>query len=100
MSLKAIEMQVALPRTMDAGKIQDQLQRSQLVTGQVGESVKEDTDLLQNSVMKNEHSNEGRFYKNKPGEQPTKQGKSRKKPKGGTGQEEHPYKGTIIDYSG
>ena len=27
MSLKAIEMQVALPRTLDAGKIQEQMQQ-------------------------------------------------------------------------
>ena len=41
MSLKAIEMQVALPRTLDATKLHDQLQqRGQLINDQANEEVK------------------------------------------------------------
>ena len=40
MSLKAIEMQVALPRTLDADKIHDQLQqRGQHINDQANEDV-------------------------------------------------------------
>ena len=54
MSLKAIEMQIALPRTHDAGKIQEQLQqRGQHLQEHAAQSVTKEDDLKRKTVVKN-----------------------------------------------
>ena len=51
MRLKSIEMQVALPRTLDANKLHDQLQqRGQLINDQANEEVKKEVEKQRNFV--------------------------------------------------
>jgi hypothetical protein len=100
MSLKSIEMQVALPRTLDATKLHDQLQqRGQLVNDQANEETKKEVEKQRNFVVKNEnlahttlHNQKQKHIKDK-NEQPSEKKKQ-------NNLEQHPYKGIFINYSG
>jgi hypothetical protein len=103
MSLKAIEMQIALPRTHDAGKIQEQLQqRGQHLQEHAAQSVTKEDDLKRKTVVKNNQKQEARL--NQEGSSSGKQQQNgRKDPKDKNDQPDqphHPYKGKVIDYSG
>ena len=102
MSLKAIEMQVALPRTLDAGKIQEQMQqRSQNMIHIANDAIQHESEKKRNSVIKNEQSAETKLHKDAKKHDQNGQNhayvhsQSEEKEK-----EHHPYKGTVIDYSG
>lgn len=102
MSLKAIEMQVALPRTLDAGKIQEQMQqRAQNMNHIANDAVQHESEKKRTSVIKNEQSTETKLSKDEK-----KHDQDGKNPEHARIQleekenEHHPYKGTIIDYSG
>ena len=57
-------MQVALPRTLDAGKIQEQMQqRSQNMIHIANDAVQHESEKKRNSVIKNEQSAETKLYK-------------------------------------
>ncbi|WP_286180754.1 hypothetical protein [Bacillus sp. ISL-37] len=103
MSLKAIEMQIALPRTHDAGKIQEQLQqRGQHLQEHAAQSVTKEDDLKRKTVVKNNQKQEARL--NQEGGQSGHQeqnGREDKRNKNDQpAQHHHPYKGKVIDYSG
>jgi uncharacterized protein YfaS (alpha-2-macroglobulin family) len=101
MSLKAIEMQIALPRTHDAGKIQEQIQqRGQHLQEHAAQRVTKEDELKRKTVIKNKQKQEARL--NKDGQSSKEQGESRqpKKKKEELIQHNHPYKGKVIDYSG
>lgn len=103
MSLKAIEMQVALPRTHDAGKIQEQLQqRGQHLQEHAAQSVTKEDELKRKTVIKNNQKQEARLNKeNGDSNQKQEQGKQDKQDKNDKPvQQHHPYKGKVIDYSG
>lgn len=102
MSLKSIEMQVAIPRTLDATKLHEQLQQqSQLMVDHANEAVQKDVEKKRNHVIKNDRSAQTKLQhhkhnqENRKHEQPAKDTKENAQNK-----EHHPYKGTIIDYSG
>ncbi|MFB5660540.1 hypothetical protein [Alteribacillus sp. HJP-4] len=102
MSWKGVELQVALPRSQDAGKLQEQLQ-------QRGQTMQ---DRLNNEQLKSEHKQRSQVQgkekteKNRLGndtggsdqqEQPQQQRREQlKKPE----EMEHPYKGKTIDITG
>ena len=103
MSLKAIEMQIALPRTHEAGKIQEQLQqRGQHLQDHAAQRVTKEDELKRKTVVRNEQKTEA--WLNKDGsspshhEQENKGNKQKKNPK--LDHPHHPYKGKRIDYSG
>ena len=51
MSWKAVEMQVALPRTQDAGKIQEQMQqRGQFMQNMISKEAKAENAVLEHAV--------------------------------------------------
>lgn len=104
MELKSIEMQIALPRTQDAGRLQDQLQnRGQLQQDQINQSVQKDVEKLQNSVVKEERKDTVRLHQEEEGREEYKgQKRDKKKQKGKNKnlKEKHPYKGRRIDYCG
>lgn len=101
LSLKSIEMQVALPRTYEAGKIQEQLQqRGQLQNDFATLNVKKEDDKKQTTVMKQEQKEKARFHKeghqnDHPDKEETKREREQRQQK-----EQHPYKGTKVDFSG
>jgi hypothetical protein len=102
MSLKAIEMQVALPRTLDVGKIQEQMQqRSQNMINIANDAVQHESEKKSNSVIKNEQSAETKLNKDekKHNQNGQKHEHVRSQPEEKE-KEHHPYKGTVIDYSG
>ncbi|RVT67076.1 hypothetical protein ACQRXC_07130 [Niallia taxi] len=102
MSLKAIEMQVALPRTFDAGKIQDQQdQRGQLMNNNalqatLQEEIKKRTTVIKGEEKGNISSNRHKDGKNRS----DSQGKRKQNRDEELLLSEHPYKGNNIDYSG
>ena len=57
-------MQVALPRTLDAGKIQEQMQqRGHNMINIANEAVQNESEKKRNSVIKSEQSAETKLYK-------------------------------------
>jgi uncharacterized protein YfaS (alpha-2-macroglobulin family) len=101
MSLKAIEMQIALPRTHDAGKIQEQIQqRGQHLQDHAAQRVTKEDELKRKTVIKNNQKQEARL--NKDGQSSNEHGESGqpKKKQEECIQPNHPYKGKVIDYSG
>jgi hypothetical protein len=103
MSLKAIEMQVALPRTQDAGKIQEQLQqRGQLSQDFASLEMKKESEKQQKTVLKSSQKEKAEFNKegesNETGQDPSQNNKKQNKKE--NAKLNHPYKGKKIDYSG
>lgn len=100
MSLKAIELQVALPRTHDAGKVQEQLhQRSQITQDLATREMQKEIKKQETTVLKNQPK--GNVDDKHDGSPKQNQHYIRKRNKR---KEElnssHPYKGNAIDYSG
>ncbi|MDQ0270202.1 hypothetical protein [Cytobacillus purgationiresistens] len=99
MSLKLIELQVALPRIQDAGKLQEQLQqRGQNMSDIVAQMGQRDADKLKSTIIKNEQSNKINNERNRERGSDCESGGSEKE----TDEQkcDHPYKGNVIDYSG
>ncbi|MEK3886950.1 hypothetical protein [Bacillus sp. FSL K6-3431] len=103
MSFKLVELQVALPRSYDAGKITEQLQqRGQVAFDQVSKEMEDKVKHNRHSVnkmeqkeksrLKEDTSNEASESLGDPHHQNSKNEVSIK--------EDHPYKGNSIDYSG
>jgi hypothetical protein len=108
MSLKVIEMQIALPRTQDAGKIQEQLQqRSQIQHDHAAHEVQKEVEKKEHSVVKEERKSSVQLHtrEGNPDKGSFIKGKKRKKnnnteEKTASTSLPHPYKGKSIDYSG
>lgn len=93
-------MQIALPRTHDAGKIQEQLnQRGQISQDQLANSLQKQVELQRTQVQENDESAKLLLKK----EQSNHQSKDQRKNKEEQTEEEnpdHPYKGKNIDFFG
>jgi hypothetical protein len=90
-SLKLIELQVAIPRTMDAAKTANELaQRGLLQQFHTTESNRKNAHLDSKRVTENEKTDQSRFHKNS---QDNRKGNN-------TDENKHPFKGVNIDYSG
>lgn len=103
MSLKAIEMQIALPRTQDAGKIQEQLQqRGQHLQEHAAQSVTKEDELKRKTVIKNNQKQEAHLNKDDGSSNQNQEQSRHNKQKNNDNhiQQHHPYKGKVIDYSG
>ncbi|MEH7882746.1 hypothetical protein V7654_00355 [Bacillus sp. JJ1609] len=104
MSLKAIEMQIALPRTQDAGKIQEQLQqRGQHLQEHAAQSVTKEDELKRKTVIKNNPKQEAHLTKDDGSSNQNQEQSNPDKKKNSEHhhiQQNHPYKGKVIDYSG
>ncbi|MGE7185226.1 hypothetical protein ACQKKK_14835 [Peribacillus sp. NPDC006672] len=105
MSLKAIEMQIALPRTQDAGKIQEQDQQKNLIQqDHAAHQVQKDLERKQRTIVGEERKLPAHFYEkegNADKGQSQKKYKQKEIPQKTTlKNDSHPYKGNWIDYSG
>ncbi|UII57437.1 hypothetical protein LS684_08375 [Cytobacillus spongiae] len=103
MSLKAIEMQIALPRTQDAGKLQEQLQqRGQILQDQASDRVLKDDEKKRTTVMKHEQKEKAKFHEKEgsKGQDQSFSDQTPNKKQKELEKQEHPYKGHSIDYSG
>lgn len=104
MSLKAIEMQVALPRTHDAGKIQEQFQqRSQISHDLASREMQKEVEKHEKSVLKNSQKDKLSLKKDDSSdfdEQNHAREEKKKNKKDPEIKHVHPYKGNAIDFSG
>lgn len=104
MSLKTVEMQVALPRTFDAGKITEQLnQKAQLDNDLAAAQNQKDAEQKRTSVVKEEKAAEAKLHRenhedpqfSSSDKRNNKQEEEKQEKK-----EKHPYKGIKFDISG
>lgn len=104
MSLKAIELQVALPRTQDAGKLQELLQnRGQQLIEHASEQEKKDTKAKNETVLRQEKNSSVDWNNHSKGRQQEKRrqnDESNNNHSAFSQAEIHPYKGKKIDFSG
>lgn len=93
-------MQIALPRTHDAGKLQEQLnQRSQLIHDQLANSIQKEIDIKRTQVQENSDS-EKLDLKKENSDQQYQHNKKKKKKEKHDENPNHPYKGKNIDFFG
>ena len=102
MSLKGIELQIAIPKTFDAGKIAEQKhQQTQLNQDQA--TARMEQQMIKNSetVLESE-----KYAKMDPGAEQAEQERAKEEKRQRLQKEEekkntvHPYKGSFVDFSG
>ncbi|SOC35579.1 RNA polymerase subunit sigma [Ureibacillus acetophenoni] len=102
MSLKGVELQIAIPKTFDAGKLAEQHQHNVLQQQlNANEALKKELVRKQLTVIDTEPTEKiNKDENNKNGnDQQTKQNHPKKDTKE-TKKATHPFKGNFIDYSG
>ncbi|XJZ28523.1 hypothetical protein ACF5W4_06935 [Bacillota bacterium Lsc_1132] len=104
MSLKSIEMQIALPRSIDASKLQDQLShRGQQLQDHAVQAGQQQEVKQRSTVLKNDESHKSAL---RDGDQSQDHGGQNKKNRKNDSQQTmqqngtHPYKGNFLDFSG
>ncbi len=105
MSLKAVELQIAIPKTFDAGKIADNHQQN--VIGQQinsNEALKKEIERKRLLVNESEHldsinDEENREQNEGQQDQDARDNEKKKTLIKGT-PAKHPFKGNLFDYSG
>lgn len=105
MSLKAIEMQIALPRSVDASKLQDQLmQRGQLTNDYGNLKMQQEEVKQRTTVVKQEQKDPAKFHHDREnahsGNQHEASTRKKLNQKKNKSLGKHPYKGNFLDYSG
>jgi hypothetical protein len=104
MSLKAIELQVALPKTQGAGEIQELLQnRSQQLIEHASEQEKKSTRAKNEIVLRQDKNSSVDWNNHSKGRQQEKRRQNDESIKNHSAfsqAEIHPYKGKKIDFSG
>lgn len=103
MSLKALEMQVALPRTYDAGKLQEQQdQKHQQMYAFASKEVGKEEERKRTTVIKGEGKGKVTSNKNKDKHLIEHVGSEEDKELVEIERKQtiHPYKGLSIDFSG
>ncbi|WP_391208692.1 RNA polymerase subunit sigma [Psychrobacillus sp. L4] len=100
MSLKGVELQIAIPKTFDAGKIAEQLQQqssvnqsnAQAASARQLEKNRETVTKANNAAEANLHDSEQ--------EQAEQERKKREKKEQEMKEIKHPFKGNFVDFSG
>lgn len=103
MSLKGVELQIAIPKTFDAGKIADQHQQNTINQQlNANEALKREIERKQFSV--NESEEMDAISDDEENSQPGQEQSNRKNNKENKQQLEqkaqHPFKGNLFDFSG
>ncbi|WP_303965039.1 RNA polymerase subunit sigma [Sporosarcina ureae] len=97
MSLKAIELQIAIPKTFEAGKIAEQKQQqSQLAQDSANMQTEKQALKNQQTVLESDPYAKLDADDEQPKEGSQQQEKKEKKQQ----QAKHPFKGSFVDYSG
>jgi hypothetical protein len=102
MTLRPVELQIALPRTTDAGKILNEMQQRPSLDQQqlAGQNVKQSAEMTQRSPEINESSESAlRNDGSRGGRQGSSSSNSRQQKQETARGAEHPYKGRSIDLS-
>ncbi|WP_058307789.1 hypothetical protein [Gracilibacillus massiliensis] len=101
MSWKAVEMQVALPRTQDAGKIQDQMQQQgRIDQNQLAQTLAKDELRKRKQVLEQEASEKLKNDKKKSGFKEQETSRFTAKTNQQHQQYKHPYLGNRVDFNG
>lgn len=100
MSLKGIELQIAIPKTFEAGKLAEQKQQQSQINQEHAQALNE-KELMKNreSVIHSEKSS-----KTDPNSKERQQNEEQSKKDNDNFEEEkktvHPYKGSFVDFTG
>ncbi|MEK4385152.1 RNA polymerase subunit sigma [Solibacillus sp. FSL W7-1464] len=103
MSLKGLELQIAIPKTFDAGKMADQRQQNTILQQMhANDALNKELERKQLSVNETEHLNTvNDEEQEKPSENEDEQMQGNKKNKEQLEQKvQHPFKGNLFDFSG
>lgn len=102
MSLKGVELQIAIPKTFDAGKMADQHQQNTIHQQMhANEALKKEIERKQFSVNDTENMDEITEEEEHGGNASNQSMLSKKKQKEQEKQKvKHPFKGNFIDFSG
>lgn len=100
MSLKGVELQIAIPKTFDAGKVAEQLQQQSSVN-QANAQAASERQLEKNreTVTKSENTAEAALEDSKQ-EREEQERKKREKREKELKEIKHPFKGNFVDFSG
>ncbi|MGM8214496.1 hypothetical protein ACLIA0_02870 [Bacillaceae bacterium W0354] len=105
MSWKAVEMQVALPRTHEVGQLQDQMQqRGQLLQDQLAQSQLRQEQLNRKTVIQTNEKDDVKLSADDQEGSNHNQDSHNQQEKNPSNKKnvtvKHPYLGQVIDYSG
>ncbi|WP_155590258.1 RNA polymerase subunit sigma [Lysinibacillus cavernae] len=101
MSLKGVELQIAIPKTFEAGKMADQAQQQALAQqAHANEALKKEVERKQKIVNTSEGMDEISEDEDAGGEYLTGINKKKKKQDQQEKQAQHPFKGNFVDFSG
>lgn len=100
MSLKGVELQIAIPKTFDAGKVAEQLQQQSSVN-QANAQAASERQLEKNreTVTKSENTAEAALEDSKQ-DREEQERKKREKREKEMKEIKHPFKGNFVDFSG
>ena len=100
MSLKGVELQIAIPKTFDAGKIADQIQQQSNIS-QTNAQAASERQLEKNreTVTKSTNTTETSLDDHER-EQAEQERKKREKKEQEMKRTKHPFKGNFVDFSG
>ncbi len=101
MSLKGLELQIAIPKTFDAGKVSEQKQqRAQIAHDQT--NVQTEKQALKNQETVLEAEQYAKMDPNQKDQQNNSEQENERKNSMNEGEKktEHPYKGSFVDFSG
>lgn len=100
MSLKVIELQIAIPKTFEAGKVAEQKQQQSQLNQEQAQALTE-RELLKSreSVLQSEKSAKADADA-KDGKQDDDRGRSEKEHNEEGKVTVHPYKGSFVDFTG
>lgn len=101
MSLKGVELQIAIPKTFDAGKIADQ-QNQNVINQQLhaNEALKKELERKQTVVNESEDLDAISEDEERDAQDPNNPHSKKKKKSKETKPAKHPFKGNFIDFSG
>ncbi|MBB4823905.1 ornithine carbamoyltransferase [Sporosarcina luteola] len=101
MSLKGIELQIAIPKTFDAGKMAEQKQQF-IQAGQEHANLLTEREQARNreTVVKSDRSAKMDSESGKGESEQTAREQSRKKNDNNESEMAHPYKGAFVDFTG
>jgi len=103
MSLKNIEMQIAVPRTQDAGKLQSELmERGHIFNSQANTTVQKEEEQKRKTVVHKDDVEKARWRKEGNGTSHNVRDSAENRGEVETIEVpvQHPYKGKYIDFSG
>lgn len=103
MSLKGVELQIAIPKTFDAGKLADQHQQNTINQQlNANEALKREIERKQFSVNESEEMDaiSDDEENNQPGQEQSNRKNNKENKQQLEQKAQHPFKGNLFDFSG